>query len=102
MGLLDFLTGNSTNQLKEYLQNNAVLLDVRTHGEYNTHHIPEAMHIPLQELEYRAEEVKKLNKPIVVYCASGMRSAKATGFLKSYGIDAINGGGMGKVKNALL
>lgn len=101
MGLLDFLTGNTSNQLTDYIQKDAVILDVRTDGEYQSNHISKAMHIPLNELEYRSDEVKKLNKPVIVHCASGMRSAKAASFLKNIGIDAINGGGIAKVRAAL-
>lgn len=101
MGFLDFLTGNNTNQLREYLQKKAVILDVRTNGEYQSNNIGTAIHIPLNELEYRVEEIKVLNKPVVVYCASGMRSAKAANFLKSSGVDAINGGGIAKLKSVL-
>ncbi|WP_370392339.1 rhodanese-like domain-containing protein [uncultured Winogradskyella sp.] len=101
MGLLDFLTGNTTHQIQEYLQKNAVILDVRTDSEYQSNHIASALHIPLNELEYRVDEVKVLKKPVIAYCASGMRSGKAASFLKSNGIDAINGGGIGKLKAAL-
>ncbi|MBO3117044.1 rhodanese-like domain-containing protein [Winogradskyella sp. DF17] len=101
MGFLDFLTGNSTNQLREYLQKKAVILDVRTHSEYQSNNIESAIHIPLNELEYRVEEIKVLNKPVIVHCASGMRSAKAASFLKSNGVDTINGGGIAKLKSVL-
>jgi phage shock protein E len=101
MGLLNILFSNSTNQISEYIDRNAVFLDVRTDAEYRSNHIDRAVHIPVQELEYRVDEIIKLKKPVIVYCASGMRSAKAASFLKSSGVDAINGGGMAQVKAAL-
>jgi phage shock protein E len=101
MGIPDVLFGNSTNQLSEYLNKGAAILDVRTDAEYYSNHIDSAIHIPLQELEYRVDEVKKLKKPVVVYCASGMRSANASRFLVANGIDAINGGGIAKVRSVL-
>ncbi len=101
MGLLNLLFGNSANQLIEYIANDSIILDVRTKPEYHTNHIKSALHIPLQELNHRVKEIKKLNKPVIVYCASGMRSANAANFLKSNGVDAINGGGIAKVRAAL-
>lgn len=102
MGLLNMLFGNSSNEVENYLKNGAVILDVRTDGEYNSDHITGAKHIPLQELEYRYKEIEKLNKPVIVHCASGMRSQQASKFLVNCGIDAINGGGISALRNALV
>lgn len=101
MGLLNALFGKSKNNVAEYIEKNAVILDVRSHGEYQGGHIEKAKHIPLQELKSRLNEIKKLNKPVIAYCASGMRSASATSMLKSHGIDAVNGGGMGSLMRKL-
>ncbi len=101
MGLLNVLFGNSSKELQNYLQKGAIILDVRTDGEYNSDHISGAKHIPLQELEYRFKEIEKLKKPVIVHCASGMRSEKASKFLNSCGIDTINGGGIGTLRQHL-
>lgn len=101
MGLLRALFGKSTNDIAEYIERGAVILDVRTQSEYNGGHIKNALHIPVQELGNRFNEVKKLNKPVIAYCASGMRSGSATSMLRSKGVDAINGGGMGSLKRKL-
>jgi rhodanese-related sulfurtransferase len=101
MGLLNMLFGNSAKEVETYLQKDAIILDVRTDGEYRADHISGAKHIPLQELEYRFQEIEKLNKPVIVHCASGMRSEKASKFLISCGIDAVNAGGIGALRQAL-
>ena len=101
MGLLNILFGNNSKELESYLEQGAIILDVRTEAEHKSDHIPGAKLIPLQELEYRFQEIEKLEKPVIVHCASGMRSEKASKFLKSCGIDAINGGGIGSLKQAL-
>ena len=101
MGLLHILFGKSTDTVAEYIEKDAVILDVRSFSEYQSNHIDSAIHIPLPELKTRFEEIKKLNKPIIAYCASGMRSASATSFLKSNGIDIINGGGIASMKKKL-
>ena len=101
MGLLNALFGKSTNNVAEYIAKDAVILDVRSHSEYQSNHIVSAIHIPVQELGNRFNEVKKLNKPVIAYCASGMRSGSATSMLKSKGVDVINGGGMGSLQRKL-
>jgi len=47
----------------------AVVVDVRGEADYEAGHIPGALSIPLDQVEKRAAELKKLNKPIVLYCA---------------------------------
>lgn len=67
----------------------ALLLDVRTQGEFSAGAIPGAKNIPVQSLASRLGELPK-DKAIVVYCASGMRSASALGLLKKNGFDAYD------------
>ena len=93
MGFLSFLFGNRDKKIKTYLENGAIILDVRTAKEYDNGHIDGSKHIPLNELNKRVNELKTLNKPLIVCCASGIRSAKASKFLNLNNIDAINGGG---------
>ncbi|WP_299519643.1 rhodanese-like domain-containing protein [Winogradskyella sp.] len=102
MGFLTKLFGsNKTDDIKMYLRKEAVLLDVRTKSEYDNAHLKDALHIPLQEIKGRINDIKQLNKPVIAYCQSGMRSRSATKILKSAGIDAINGGGMLDLKQEL-
>lgn len=71
----------------------ATLLDVRTPGEYASGHADGALNIPIGELAGRLQEVPA-DRPVVVYCASGVRSAKAAGQLRKAGRDAHNAGGL--------
>jgi len=76
----------------------ARVIDVRTSGEYRGGGYPGAINIPLDELPKRIDRLRPLDKPIVVYCASGARSAQAAGLLKKAGFtDVINGGGLGSM-----
>ncbi|MFQ6124801.1 MAG: rhodanese-like domain-containing protein [Candidatus Heimdallarchaeota archaeon] len=62
------------------------LLDVRSESEYLEGHIPGAYLIPHTELEDRKNELpENLSQPIIVYCASGRRSAIAADILDSLG-----------------
>jgi rhodanese-related sulfurtransferase len=101
MGLFDFIFGNRQHKIQDYLKKGAIILDVRTEREYKSGAIAGAKHIPLDTLHNRVNELKKINKPVIVYCASGVRSAKAAKFLNLNNIDAINGGGINSLKNLL-
>jgi rhodanese-related sulfurtransferase len=59
-------------------RSNAVFLDVREAKEYSGGHLPNAIHIPLSQLDARAGELAKLTaRPVVAYCESGRRSRSA-------------------------
>jgi rhodanese-related sulfurtransferase len=62
-----------------------LLLDVRTLEEYEEVRIPDAINIPLDELEDRVAEVP-VDKPIVLVCRSGMRSMMGAEVLRHLGL----------------
>jgi sulfur-carrier protein adenylyltransferase/sulfurtransferase len=66
-----------------------LLLDVREPDEYEIAKIDGSMLIPLNQLPSRLAELPK-DKPIVVHCHHGGRSAQATGFLNQNGFSASN------------
>jgi rhodanese-related sulfurtransferase len=101
MGILDFLFGNQNAKIQDYLKKGAIILDVRTDREYQSGAIKNAKHIPLDDLRNHVDALKKLNKPIIVYCASGVRSGKAAKFLNLNNIDAVNGGGINSLSSIL-
>ena len=72
----------------------ASLLDVREHDEWDAGHVPGALHIPLGELGARYTEIER-DRPLFVICRSGSRSAHAAHALAGAGWDARNvAGGM--------
>jgi len=77
------------------LSGKGTLIDVREEMELITEgSVPNAIHIPLDEVEDRIEEIEQLEKPLVIFCRSGNRSGKAIDFLESEGIsDLYNGMG---------
>lgn len=83
------------------MSKNSIIVDVRTREEFQGGHVANSINIPLQELEQRLHELKKLQQPIVLCCASGMRSARATSILKSAGLECQNGGGWMEVNAAM-
>lgn len=78
--------------LETYLNNNAKIIDVRTLEEFRGGHVAGSMNIPLQEIQSRIEEIKSLKQPLVLCCASGNRSGVASQYLKTQGVECINGG----------
>ncbi len=71
------------DELEEWRNNGAQLIDVREPWEYEDAHIPGAKNIPLGELVERADE---LEEPVVLVCASGNRSGQAAHYLTEHGI----------------
>ncbi|WP_139956290.1 rhodanese-like domain-containing protein [Flavicella sediminum] len=79
-------------KIQEYLKNGAVVLDVRTDGEYAEGHVAGSEHIVLDRIPSNIDTVKGYGKQVIAVCRSGARSGQATDFLKQQGIDIINGG----------
>lgn len=71
----------------ELIDGDAELIDVRRPHEFEAGHIPGARHIELNQLQGEAARLGK-EKPIVVYCRSGERSAMAAEALRDGGFDA--------------
>ena len=75
---------------RKLVASGAMLLDVRTEGEYEDGGIDGSVNIPIQELPGRLDELGDKNHPIIVYCQSGGRSAMAKRLLESNGFTAVH------------
>lgn len=100
-----FLSGCSNeNQLKAWnmIEQGALVVDVRTPGEFKSGHLPGAKLIPINQVSARINEFgADKNRPVVVYCHSGSRSGKAEGILKQNGFTNVhNGGGYSALMSA--
>jgi phage shock protein E len=100
--LVKFMAGTpgvTSADVKEKIRQGATTLDVRTPAEYQSGHYTGAKNIPLQDLQDRLAEIGDKNKAVVIYCASGMRSAKAARILTAAGFtDVTNAGGLSNLK----
>ena len=78
------------------------MIDVRSPEEFASGHIDRAVNIPVDELPARLDDVRKVatkDQPVVVYCASGHRAAKAKQALTAAGYSrVVNGGGFDDLK----
>lgn len=103
LGLLKklFGLGPSVNYA-ELMQKGAIILDVRSKGEYAGGHIKGSINIPVDQLSGNLNKLKDKSKPIITCCASGMRSASAKSILKSNGYNEVhNGGSWYSLKNKI-
>lgn len=93
LGIVAMLMGagnrTSGEDARALVANGALLLDVRTPGEFNGGHIEGAKNVPVDELEKRLAELGDA-RPVVVYCRSGMRSARAAKILRSKGWQEVH------------
>ena len=94
-----------TTEATRLINDDALVLDVREDKEWAEGHIPNAKHIPLGQLSKRISELDKYkDKPIVVSCRSGHRSATACRTLKKDGFEQTHNlmGGIIAWENANL
>lgn len=94
-----------TKEKTDYAQlvkDGAVILDVRTKGEFAGGHIRGSVNIAVEQLGNNLHKLKNKAKPVITYCESGMRSAAAKNILKSNGYTEVyNGGSMYRLQNKL-
>ena len=72
-------------------RNDAVVIDVRDAGEYAAGHLLNAQHIPLAELDKRLGALaKRKDKPVILNCQTGSRSASACDILRKAGFTQVH------------
>lgn len=91
MSFLELIFGKKVD-LQEVISGGAVIVDVRSKGEYQSGHLKNSINIPVANLEQNLKKLKK-DKAIITCCASGARSASARRILKANGYDKVYNGG---------
>jgi len=95
-------SGAPAADFKELVRRGALIIDVRTPGEFASGHIKGAVNIPVDQLSKNLQKLQDKNRPIITCCASGMRSASARGILSSKGYTQVyNGGGWTSLQSKL-
>ena len=88
--------------LFQLVKEGAIILDVRTKGEYGSGHIRGSINIPVEQLPKNLNKFKDKKRTIITCCASGMRSYSAKGILTSNGfVSVYNGGSWQSLNNKL-
>jgi phage shock protein E len=95
MSLLNWLFGGGAAaridgaRARQLVHEGALLVDVRTEGEFATGHVDGALNVPVQRIERLADTASR-ERPIVVYCRSGARSASAATALQRLGFAEVH------------
>ncbi|MFI5151256.1 MAG: rhodanese-like domain-containing protein [Bacteroidia bacterium] len=79
--------------LAALIASGALIVDVRTKGEYAAGHVKGSVNIPLDQIESNLKKFKSKDQVIITCCASGMRSASAKGILSRRGFQNVHNGG---------
>lgn len=79
--------------LGELINQGAIIVDVRSTGEYAGGHVRGSLNIPLDRLNENLKKLKSKEQGIITCCASGMRSASAKSILKSKGYTNVHNAG---------
>ena len=85
-----FMGKVSPEKARSLVADGARLVDVRTSGEFSGGHLDGALNVPVGDLSKRIAELGDKAKPVVLYCASGMRSASAASTLRSAGFAEVH------------
>jgi len=82
----------TADELKDKIEANETinLIDVREQDEWESGHIPSARHIPLSEIQLRANEIHDAQGDVIIICRSGARSGRVCEFLRLQGFDVTN------------
>ena len=90
----------SAKDARAHLKNGALVIDVRSRGEFSSGHLPNAVNIPLDEIETALpRRVKDKNQVLLLHCLSGTRSGMAKSKLKSLGYaNVFNLGSFGRAR----
>ena len=88
----------STKRAIEYLKSGALVIDVRSSAEFNSGHLPNAINLPVEEIETALpRRVKDRKQVLLLHCQSGMRSGMAKTKLAGLGYaNAFNLGSYGR------
>jgi phage shock protein E len=83
----------------QLIKDGAIIVDVRSKGEYESGHVKGSLNIPLDQLGNNLTKLKDKDKIIITCCASGMRSSSAKSLLEQKGYTNVhNAGSWGKLK----
>ena len=77
---------------KELVSNGAIIVDVRTPGEFKAGHIKGSINVPLDSIAAQTNALLKKGVPVITCCRSGARSGAAAQILQNAGIECVNGG----------
>ncbi|MDN3606247.1 rhodanese-like domain-containing protein [Kaistella yonginensis] len=94
--------GFTKTDYADLVKKGAIVLDVRSKGEFASGHVKNSINIPVDQLSNNLARLKDKNKTIITCCASGMRSGSAKTILLNNGYtDVHNGGGWASLNSKI-
>lgn len=87
------MLGMTTVDYAALVKQGAIILDVRSKGEYAGGHVKGSINIPVDQLKNNLGKFPDKSKTIITCCASGMRSGSAKSILESSGYQNVYNGG---------
>jgi phage shock protein E len=79
----------------------ATIVDVRSPSEFKGGHVAGAINVPVERVVGQPSAVGAQDKPVIVYCQSGMRSGQAAGALRAAGYEVIDLGPFARARQML-
>jgi len=92
LSLLKKILGIESVDLAQLIKDGAVIVDVRSKGEFANGHIKGSINIPLEQITNNVSNLKKHNH-VIICCRSGNRSGMAKRMLQSKGLNNVTNGG---------
>lgn len=86
------ILGIESVDLAQLIKNGAVIVDVRSKGEFASGHVKGSVNIPLEQITNNVSNLKK-HAHVIVCCRSGNRSGMAKRMLQSKGLNNVTNGG---------
>jgi phage shock protein E len=83
------------------IKKGALIIDVRTTGEFESGHIKGSVNIALDVITKSIPELKRKNQVLITVCRSGNRSGSAKAILEKEGIEVYNGGAWDSLQNKI-
>ena len=96
------LAGGTQTDYKSLVKEGALIVDVRTPGEYQGGQIEGSLNIPVDQIKKHLPDLKKKNRTIIACCRSGARSGMAADLLNNAGLTAHNGGPWNSLQKKLI
>jgi rhodanese-related sulfurtransferase len=95
------LFGITSVDLAKLIKEGALIIDVRSKGEFAAGHAKGSINIPLEQIEANASKLKK-HEHIITCCRSGNRSGMAKRTLEAKGLSNVTNGGTWQNVNQYL
>lgn len=84
-------------EIRELVNNGGQLIDVRSNQEFSRGALKKAVNIPLEAIPHHTDTIDR-EKPVMLYCVSGMRANVVKQFLESLGFNQVyNLGGISQL-----